>query len=100
MIYFVASANAQEGKAQEFLQTGLKLAAYANENFSEWEVQILRNTTGYTNQFHWVAALESLAALEEVLGKIRQDSGYQEILAELRAFFVESSYVVQLYEVC
>jgi hypothetical protein len=100
MITWVRTANIHDGKAQDAFAWAIKVAKYVSANFSEANVQVLRNIGGLVWQVHWVANYESLAAFEEVMKKVEADSGYVELLGEARDqnLFISSSIVDSLYE--
>ncbi|MDA2923601.1 DUF6039 family protein [Acidobacteria bacterium AH-259-L09] len=100
MITWVRTASIQDGEMQEAFAWAVKVASYVNKNISEANVQVMRNVGGPVYQLHWVCNYESLAAFEEVMKKVEEDSGYQELLTEVRQekAFVGTSIVDSLYE--
>ena len=99
MITWVRTADIREGKNMVAIEWALKIAAYVNETFKT-NVSLQRNVTGQVNRLHWVATYQSLASFEELMAKLIQDEGYQQLLAEsaeLELFFA-SSIVDNLYQ--
>ena len=78
----------------------VKVANYVNDYISETNVQVVRNIGGSLFQVHWVANYESLAVFEEVMKRIEADSGYRELISEVREqqLLIGTSIVDSLYE--
>jgi hypothetical protein len=97
MIYRVTSATHADGKAAEAWDWLARAVAYWNERYPAQNSQGLRNINGPADRGHWVATFESLAVMEEVIQKIRNDASYQEeLLPEGRSLWSDA--VVNLYE--
>jgi hypothetical protein len=97
MIYRVTSATHADGKGAEARDWLARAVAYWNEHYPEQNSQGLRNISGVENRGHWVATFESLAVMEEVIQKLRNDASYQEeLLPEAQGLW--SDVVVNLYQ--
>ncbi len=81
MITFARSADIRDGKQQPAIAWALKVAAYVNDNLGT-NFQVMINVAGKINQLHWVGTFDSLASFDASAGKINNDAGYQELLAE------------------
>lgn len=62
--------------------------------------RVIRNISGPVYQVRWLSHYESLAVLEEIMKKVRADSGYQELIAKARdqKLFISSTVIDSLYE--
>jgi hypothetical protein len=81
MITWMRSAVINHGKRAGGIEWALKISDYVNDTFGT-NISVHGNVAGPINQIHWVATYESLAAFEKVAGRIIQDEGYNQLLAE------------------
>jgi hypothetical protein len=99
MITAVLTANVHDGKMQDAFSVGLKAARYMNEKFGT-NMQVNRNVNGPVYQIHFVTTYDSLAAFEKTRKQWEADTGYQEVLTEIRnkGLFIGTSIVQNIYE--
>ena len=99
MITWVRTADIRDGKGPAAIEWALKVSAYVNEAFKT-NVSLQRNVAGQLNQVHWVATYQSLAGLEELMARLIEDDGYQQLLAESaeQELFFASSIVDNIYQ--
>lgn len=95
MIYRIISMTAKSGKEREARQLLLDVATHVMENYSH-KAEIWGNSSGPTNQLHFIGYHESLSTLDKVFEKFSTDSKGQELMARFPDVF-ENDREIRLY---
>ena len=98
MIIFVRTTTIRPGMAKEATQWALDVAKYVSDNYSDADIEVVRNISGPRNQIHWSVRYESLAAAEAVGAKLATDRGYLAMLVKVKELF-DSPLVDHYYQV-
>ena len=76
----------ERGKGDEAWEFAATISHYVEETFGveiAWGTQI----GGTVGTLHWYADYESLAQLEEVLGRVLSDAGYSKLISDAADLF-------------
>jgi hypothetical protein len=100
MITFVRTAAIHEGKLMDAMEWAADLAEYIRDNIEGANLQAARHIGGEMYQVCWIATYDSLAAFEEVMGRMEADDGYRERLSDARGMtlFVSHTVFDEIYQ--
>jgi len=95
MIYRIFNVTAKPGKLQEARQLLLDVAAHVMKNYTH-KAEVLSNSSGPSNQLHFIGYHESLSTLDKVLEKFETDLKGKELMAKFPDVF-ENDREIHLY---
>lgn len=90
MYRFERSARIKPGKDRDALEFALKAAHHLEENYS-LPIEVFTEYFGKTGTVYWHADYDELSSFERVTDKLRTDTTYNEILADVPDLFIEGS---------
>jgi hypothetical protein len=90
MIRFIRSASIAPGKFGDAMAFAKKVAAYL-EKQTAVQMQVLVPVAGNPHRVAWSAEYPSLAAMEELNGKLMADQKYAKLLSTGKELFIAGS---------
>jgi hypothetical protein len=96
MIVFVRTANFARGKTAEAIAFAQKIAEHIKDKHGV-ELQILLPVGGNPLRVAWTSRHDSLADVEQLLGKLMADQDYMNMVREGGENFIEGSINDQMW---
>lgn len=94
MVYYVSTMTVRESLGgdtwKKSIEWAKKFTKYLQGKWPEWEIELLTNYTGPTNEVHWISKYESPGAREELLKEYNQDEGVKALFDEWSKMQTES----------
>jgi hypothetical protein len=98
-ILWQRTGNVKMAELPAAVKFAKSVAGYLNEKYS-LKVEVATPLAGVSSRVMWLSRFDSLAMMEQLLGKLAQDAGYNKLVAEgTKGVFVDAATSDELWKV-